>query len=309
MAPTSSTCKAVSPENPFNTQESTGSEFRIRVSGSLRDAGWAAHFGTLQAAMAECKFNEKTIDRVALDLSLCTWADPLPLLTSTMALAVFVQQGGKAEILLPRPDSPGVKHKRLLRFIALEGFANQMLDLGISLKNALNPSIDSQQISEFAKIEVPLRYADSRCIPAWILSLSADMEEALGQITKGINERFVRAEVLLRVEERSWANTRLLYGLKVFLRETLVNIAEHAYGIQSSARLAAVYVRYRRGGLKISPAEKMGWLNELSEEQKQCPQLHRNYLALLCLVWAWSLAQMRVVSDWSIRNRLEGTCW
>lgn len=31
-------------------------------------------------------------------------------------------------------------------------------------------------------------------------------------------------------------------------------------------------------------------------------------MALLRFVWAWSLAQMRVVSDWSIRNRLEGTC-
>jgi len=30
--------------------------------------------------------------------------------------------------------------------------------------------------------------------------------------------------------------------------------------------------------------------------------------ALLRFVWARSLAQMRVVSDWSIRNRLEGTC-
>jgi hypothetical protein len=267
----------VYPQNPFVT-DTQGSKLTVWVSGSMRDDGWAAHFYELQIAMRERRFQSKCIDHVELDLSNCIWADPLPLLAFTMALGELVKQGGKATVVLPVSNQPEVEPKRLLRFMALEGFAGQMLDLGIAIKNSQYPNIDHPQIEEFAAIEVPLRYADSHCIPVWILHLSKDIKEAHDQIEKGISDRLALAEVLLRSEERPWANTRLLYTLKVFLRETLINIAEHAYENKSEDRLAAVYVRYRTGGLRIPSAEKSVWLQELSKEEDRCPQLRRSYL-------------------------------
>jgi len=182
MAPANLTPQFVKPENPFDTEGSFGSELRIRIIGPLRDAGWAAHFGTLQTALMARRSSARAIDRATLDFSRCTWADPLPLLTLTMALAEFVQNGGIAEVVLPGSDAPDLKARRLLRFLALEGFADQMLNVGICLRNAQANIITSQHIPELSDIDVPLRYADSHCISAWILKMPEDITEALDQI-------------------------------------------------------------------------------------------------------------------------------
>nr|VFJ59472.1 MAG: Phosphoribosyl transferase domain-containing protein [Candidatus Kentron sp. DK] len=265
---------------------------RIAIPGGiLGDDGWAAHFGVLQDAMREGRFLSQTFTSVVLDLSRCIWADPLPLLAFTMALGEFVLQGkGAATVVLPESSTDSEKDKRatateydrLLKFLALDGFLEQMIGLGISLRNSQGSEITEGEIKKFEDAVVSLRYVNSQCIPALVLDLSKDEEGEEGykkQIDDKLNEGLERAELLLRAEERPWANTRLLYTLQVFLRETMTNVAEHAYYQNTGrSRLVGIYVRYRQGRQGVLPEGKENLKNALRDENSRCPRLDRNYL-------------------------------
>ncbi|MBT8421316.1 MAG: hypothetical protein KJO08_10730, partial [Gammaproteobacteria bacterium] len=300
--------ESVRPPNPFYTKWE-GEVLRIGIPGKiLGDDGWAAHFGAIQTAIRERSFQSNDIRSVVLDLSQCTWVDPLPLLAFTMAFGEFVLQGGKAAVVLPVSDHQADESRRLLQFLALEGFLEQMLKLEIFVKDSRDKEITEKEIKDFGDASVSLRYVNSQCIPALILELSEEEEKYTKDIKEEINEQLDRAELLLRSKERPWANTRLLYTLKVFFRETITNVAEHAYKDAGRIRLVGIYVRYRQGGQGISSEAKENWKEALWAEVGRCPQLERGYLEgkAGCLEAFVIDAGVGMVGRFQARNQLEG---
>ena len=95
------------------TQKSILSPFDITIDGlllnivigeTLRDCGWAAHFGVIQKALRNKVLRGNPIGKCLFDFSNCTWADPLPMLYLILVATEFSDNGGKVNLILPEQN-------------------------------------------------------------------------------------------------------------------------------------------------------------------------------------------------------------
>jgi hypothetical protein len=255
------------------------------AASDLNERSWAAWFGNLQIGLDERQWQGQDISTCVIDLRDCRWADPLPLLSLALSLANFEHKGGEVRLSLPetcpkpnkaRSGQGGqrdcVKGERLLKFMAREGFLDLLARgqpvtrLGGSSQAVQQPArktwigskpLEAEQIPELRKLYAPLAFEESTCVPAVLLALGmeqpAPVTETLDDIDQWV-QRTIQTCIHPVVMDKvpAWAHGGLLYRLQILLRETLHNIAEHAYG--PAGGLAGVYVRYREGRLGQAPS-------------------------------------------------------
>ena len=269
---------------PFEVLWSEG-VLTLRAASDLNERSWAAWFGGLQIGLDERQWRGQDILTCVIDLRLCRWADPLPLLSMALSLANFEAKGGEVQVILPEVYPGNVEVRagredalqqdyhggRLLKFMAREGF----LDLLTRVQPVTRPdglSQPSQQdrqtqigtqpfpperIPELRELHAPLAFEESTCVPAMLLALDMERPASATKTLEGIDQ-WVRRTIQTRIHPvvmdkvPAWAHGGLLYRLQILLRETLHNIAEHAYGLDGG--LAGVYVRYREGRLGQAPS-------------------------------------------------------
>lgn len=259
------------------------------AASDLNERSWAAWFGGLQAGLDERQWQGQDIHTCVIDLRLCRWADPLPLLSLAISLANFEDKGGDVQLFLPEVcPKPGevrltdsgqgglqrdcMDGGRLLKFMAREGFLDLLtrvqpvtrMDGGASqpLQQTRQTRIGPQtltvkRISELRELRSPLAFEESTCVPAVLLALGMEPSASVAETLESI-DRWVRRTIQTRIHPvvmdkvAAWAHGGLLYRLQILLRETLHNIVEHAYG--PGGGLAGVYVRYREGRLGQAPS-------------------------------------------------------
>jgi hypothetical protein len=215
--------KAKRPDNPF-TLRINEILFKItlvenvRLPGArsddlepqLRDEGWGAWFGEIQEALRSSAYNEEHFHQVHLDLSLCTWVDPTPILSLAIALNEFDNaslEGStrttqrKVRISLPS-DLPQLNDKpnyldqraRVRHYLAQEGFLDILIDPDaisspLRLNKPLNINIKEESLDNFRKFtlgteenpsksyklclddQAPAAYVSSTCLRAELLRI------------------------------------------------------------------------------------------------------------------------------------------
>lgn len=251
-----------------------GQTLVLKAQGEINDASWGARFGVIQNGLRNKRWDDQKITKCHLDLMLCTWADPLPLLSLAITLSEFEQANGQVAISLPEKNSPSLAHRQFLKFIAREGFLDLLAHpLIIRLPSHAPSSIDSFKrpparkvklgsatlddglLDDLKQLNVPLAFERSTCLPAIMLRLTnpltGDGNKTLDEIDQWVERKFYDAIApVVSDMVPSWAHRGLRKRLLVALREALHNIAEHAY---ETSGLAAIYVRYREGALGEAP--------------------------------------------------------
>lgn len=164
-----------------------------------------------------------------------------------------------------------IKQARFLRFLALEGFITLLSEPNIiNLPNHCVQLISKKRTARFGEeqfsntglallkdLQVSMAFERSTCLLATLLNLQcpANKEDtaSLDAIDDWVAKvLFQSIDQSVYDEVPSWAQDGLRYRLLTFLRETLHNVAEHAYDGHQRG-LAAVYVRYREGALGEAP--------------------------------------------------------
>lgn len=261
-------------------------KLELKANPDINEASWGAWFGPVQEALRNKKWEGQDIRRCHVDLTECRWADPLPLLSLGLSLVEFEQNGGSVSIAFPSPyisdgfgvpgdwyDSKDVEPTRLLKYLAREGLfqllafpktvvlpqqsapipTERTITIG---PETLAPADRSETLKKLAEHWAPLAFEESTCLKATMLRLHRPKEPGdsapLDAIDEWVERTLYRdiAQVIYDKVPR-WAQRGLTYRLLMFLRETLHNVAEHAY---AESGLAAVYVRYREGALGQAPS-------------------------------------------------------
>lgn len=226
----------------------------------------------------------KPISKCSVDFSGCRWADPVPLLSLAVTLMEFEDCDHHVKIILPsnlrsKEDDANalVGQKRFLRFLAREGFLRQLgfpapliFPHGVEHRERITrtvvlrhppyeketePNLYEEAITEidivdrFCDLDVSLSFEDSTTLPAAIVYLSnADKNpKVLDDIDEWVERALVEVlDSVVRDRVPSWAQSGVEYRLLMALRETLHNVADHAYDVGG---YAAIYIRYRVGAL------------------------------------------------------------
>lgn len=263
---------------PFNILWNNG-VLTLVAASDLSERSWAAWFGEIQAGLEKRKWKGQDIQTCTIDLRPCRWADPLPLLSLALSLAEYERKDGhQVRVHLPgeceKQTNAGRTHAnpdclergRLLKFMAREGFLDLLAgrQLLTALDGTPRPPLGSREawlgdktfqvedISRLRELQAPLAFEESTCVPAVLLALDKESSAPLQATLDGIDD-WVAGNIQTRINQvvtdkvPAWAHRGLLYRIQILLRETLHNIAEHAY--RDHGGLAAVYVRYREGRL------------------------------------------------------------
>lgn len=258
----------------------------LRSGEELNDCSWAAWFAKFQTALRDQSIpgprGPESFQRCTVDFTACKWADPSPLLSIALAIVEYVAAGGSVRVQLPPvpPIDRGPPDKRasFLKFLAREGFLEALSLIAVeNLSRAPLPSfsspvdvvigdrqLDPTLLNELRHLSAPVAFERATCLPARLLQLevpeTVEDSAPLDQVDRWVERKlFDTIEPVVSDMVPGWAQAGIRYRLLMFLRETLHNIAEHAYIHRSSdststSGFAAVYVRYREGALGEAPA-------------------------------------------------------
>jgi hypothetical protein len=235
----------------------------IEVGNDLRDDTWSRSGGTIQN-----KFRDLSIATIRLDLSELCWADPAPLLSLACLCAEFRNRDGDLTINLGQPNQ---KNYQFLIFFAQHGFLSILAKHSkIIWANRYRNDLDSL-INELRDLPGALAYQDAECLSAHIFSLKELEYDKIDGLIEDLID-------LAHPRIASWlpGNSRrrglVTHQLRVFLSESLDNIAEHAY--RNSAGYGAVYARIR-AGTPDERAAREAWTDAKRREGRHCPALGR----------------------------------
>lgn len=265
----------------------------LTVSRELNDAGFAAHFGPIQEALETKVMGGQGFDSCILNFEACEWADPLPLLSLGLIVEQFVRSGGGLNVLLPHEECEEVNCRRLLKYMAREGFITMLQGRSVQslcasegktghsqrrLVTILGEPVTEERIQSLKDLNVDLAFERSTCLPATILHLDhSDIESNSGPLdaanTWAESAYFSSIDPVITDMVPSWAQGGLRYRMLMAIKETLHNVVEHAY---QDSGFAAIYVRYREGALGESPSLWNRLKNYLPRERdnRRVPLLH-----------------------------------
>ena len=248
-----------------------------------RNKQWAGNFGEIQKVIEENNYNNQEINKIVYNLSVCEWADPLPLLSLIIALKTFKEDGGSNIIILPTLSSLyKSKSDKVLKFLEKEGFLKCFKELAI-IKNKKAQILTDYDIKKFDAAQIKLSFTESTLLPAEIINVkeiddnSNGLDNWLTPKINGIRARLINIDKTQEIEN-------LIYKLKIFIGETLHNIKKHAYQPDSKKAYACIYVRMRYGlnNKNLSGEQKKNLYDAIyrvpSGENVNCPRLVSDYL-------------------------------
>lgn len=258
---------------------------RIGFPQYFRDATWADSMGAVQEAIKTSVLTSTAPSRcVTFDLSRCRWIDPLPLMSTLLEIATLRLRGIPVIVELPLPDDGPtaeqigphqISPNRLLGFLDREGFLESLSrfkseDNGLQLLPAADPA-------DYRKLHGVPVYEDAHCIPITLFEVPT-VETHPDFAQRGVEELMFGVDSRLDAKVAPRTKERLTYKLRVALQEALHNAQEHAYDESAAARLIAVYVRYRTGGLGLGGAGRTVFEEHAREERTHCPGLDSSWL-------------------------------
>ncbi|AFL73466.1 hypothetical protein [Thiocystis violascens] len=251
---------------------------------SFRDDEWAQRFGELQTYLDTPLAPPILRRRLVFSLINCRWIDPLPLLSALIESVRADSNSWRVLYRLPPPDEgPATQDastyqrspNRLLLFLAREGFLAELLRCGIRVVIG-SQLLDEEVIAEYTRLPARPSYADAHFIPVTLLDVP-EQERSPSFSADTVDSLLGGVSLPLRSKCSAPERKQLLYTLRAVLQEFLHNVQEHAYP-QPEPRPVALYVRFRQGGVGLTPVAKAACERDLQEEQKHCPRLDRVWL-------------------------------
>jgi hypothetical protein len=207
---------------------------------------WSNYFGVIQDAIRQKKFNGEVISELSIDMSSCTWIDPIPLMSLLISLLEFRIGGGPCKLKFSEDI---IKQKSLLPFLEQEGFFKILERHQISFVFGDNgPENNVQILENIRKARYRLSYINSSVLSADIIDLKNKNIDSL--IIDLIDKKSKMRDV---VSSESYDTVYMkLYHI---LYELVDNVKRHAYKPDAEHIFVGVYIRYRYGMQNASITE------------------------------------------------------
>lgn len=243
---------------------------------NCRDEFWAKEYGQYQAAVEGQVFDGQKITSITYDISRVFWVDPIPALSLLMDIAKFHKIGGQVRVLLPSLTGATDGSLKLLRFLAHEGFIEELLKRRIKVEDEYGHTIGNSIFNKYLNIEQSYRVIYSPFVKITLLNLSNNIN-----VRKSVDS-ILRKSVASDQNIPVWAQEDINYRIFLFLVETLQNVREHAYVNNEPNKFVGFYARYRTGGKDISQQVRRKWKTNIYHESLYCPTLrkYQDYLSL-----------------------------
>ena len=239
----------------------------VSIMGEFRTKEWSACFGDIQSHLEEKLFKGMPVCTVRVDLSKCTWIDPIPLLSLLIALSQFKDSLHSSDIVV-ETYLPGISINEnktitgtsksagiVLKFLAQEGFLEKFVKLGptytTNKQNMISICEDDQEISikKLTHIPTVLNYLNCFVIPATIenlIRIDSEKHTIKKDIDVLIKKLINKYENNITNKLPSYARESFIINLHHILKEITDNVCEHAYPKRENA-FVGIYVRYRMG--------------------------------------------------------------
>ena len=228
-----------------------GHELLITLPTEFRNSVWSKAFRPIQK---ELRNLDGTVERVVIDGKALEWADPIPMLALLIGLAeIHVKK--TIFFKIPNLSLMSDGQKRVYEFLEKEGFLSVMQQYGIQIVES-GTSIDGLTAIELkllvdktiAKIQEQLNgnvyYSNSTILRAVVVDLGNMKSESQidNEIEKELEKIKHRISSFLKPSQLS----EIMWKTGLFLKETINNVYEHAYG-DSSTKYVGYYIRHRVG--------------------------------------------------------------
>lgn len=280
----------MNPSSKIKLYRSDSKLSRVTFPLRLRDNNWADDIGSIQRELDKLASNENPVE---FDLTKCRWIDPLPLLSLLIEIVRSAKRGIQIQVRFPSPDDgpePDEKNtpyqkspNRLLLFLAREGFFDELINHDITAYVGTE-RLDKSVVSNCALLPVTPSYADAQFIPLHLLDVPRLQPTHDGKTehsdfaASSVEKLLEGAEVALHSRCSTQERRHLLYTLRAVLQEFLHNVQEHAYP-EDDFCPAAIYVRYRQGGVKLVSGPGKDFYEEcIKEEISSCAMISRDWL-------------------------------
>lgn len=249
---------------------------KIKFFKQFRNKQWGIYFGYIQKLLD----NEKEIEHITFDFSRCQWMDPLPLLSFIVSVRTFTENNKQSRVSIKvsnEDTSSKSVTKKLLKFLAIEGFLKEFLKI---TRDVYNDSyiIDEAKIESLNHLDIQLQYNNCSILPCAVINL----DEVKTSEVKLENELFEftnKVKISLLGKDRENVIDEIIYKVKIILDETLQNIKYHAY-VRNTNLFAAFYIRYRYGltNKAIGSEGKSNLEIAIAEEEINCPKLDKAFI-------------------------------
>jgi hypothetical protein len=205
---------------------------------SYRTDLWSNEFGIIQNAIRQKTYNGKRFNTIFIDMSICTWIDPLPLLSLLISLAEFNNNNGSSEVIFSGKFSD---QKSLLPFLEQEGFFGVFDKLKIRYTFGNMPgSENTKAFNAIRNLKSKLFYTNCSVLAAKIVDLK-DL-----QIDRVVSD-LIDNNSKIRDLTPSESYDLIYMKLHHILYELLDNVQRHAYEEDVKCQFAGIYMRYRYG--------------------------------------------------------------
>jgi hypothetical protein len=235
---------------------------------------WSNYFGVIQDAIRQKKFDGKVFGRLSIDMSSCTWIDPIPLLSLLISLLEFCTEGGFCHLKF---SDDVIEQKSLLPFLEQEGFFNILERYHISFSfGDIGPENNGQIFETIRKARYRLSYINSSVLSADIIDLK---DKNIDSLIIDLIDKKSRMRNVVSSESYDTVYMKLYH----ILYELVDNVKRHAYRYDAKHIFAGVYIRYRFGmqnasitEMQKTEIEKLGKSEYSAHLEKLSDDLLRN---------------------------------
>jgi hypothetical protein len=241
---------------------------------NYRNDVWGQKFGKIQLVFEDIQ--EKTVE-IDLDISNCTWIDPLPLLSLIICVAKYRQS--HINLLLPEINSNKLQSNKVLAFLQTEGFLQQFIEHGVHVfyKNS-DLELTESDFKVYEHYISELNYSNCSIIKAKVIDLNfLNKDNNIINWTKDIIDK---SQYDIRNKIDTSNSDDVINRLHLLLAETIHNVFEHAYDKNEKQKHLGLYVRFRNGlgNTRLTFSNRISLKKRFDEEHEFSPGLEKWFI-------------------------------
>ncbi|MCX8131169.1 MAG: phosphoribosyltransferase [Clostridia bacterium] len=247
----------------------------LLLKDEFRTKEWAVSFGIIQSYIENgfYKYNndQYEIKKIIIDMRDLEWVDPIPFINLILTLYSFKKSKEDRELAFYLPSDSEDNKRKLLKYIAQEGFLKQLICIGDVYFN--KSKCDDDTIEKMKLYDIELSFNRCQVFPLKIIN-PFEIGDIDNYITKEMNN--IRHALQQKKLTYTQVNS-LTHKIKLILVELVQNIREHAYPGEKKG-FGSIYIRYREGyNYKMDSDQKEKLKKRIDEEHIHNPLLTKNF--------------------------------
>lgn len=230
-----------------------GNTFFVYLPAELRNSVWSEWYGSIQNKLRNLSDN---ISKVIFKAERMEWVDPIPMLSLIISMAE-IHTKRRIFYIIPdlNFDALNDGQKRALEFLEKEGFFTEVIKYKVNIipesdyYNAFKDEVALEEVlgKTITWIQTNLNgfvyYNNSTILKAKVIDLSSEGYQ--GKIDDTIERELTEVKHRISQHLQDSQLNEILWKIGIFLKETINNVNEHAYG--NNSKYVGYYIRHLVG--------------------------------------------------------------